>query len=150
MRRIRGFEPIEKYIADVIRPTRKTASSAGYDLAAVENTVLAPHKVTLVATGVKAYMPDDEYLGIYVRSGFSIKNNVSCVNSVGIIDADYYGNEENEGHIMIPLINHGDEPVKIEKGTRVAQGIFHKYFPADGDAAGKGLLRTGGFGSTGV
>ena len=62
-------------------------------------------------------------------------------NDEGIIDADYYGNEDNEGHIMVALINHGDEPVEVKKGTRVAQGIFYRYLTADGDeaAAWKGI-----------
>ena len=69
------------------------------------------------------------------------------VNSTGIIDSDYYNNEENEGHILIALINMGKEEVQLEKGERVAQGIFSKYLIAtDDDATG---IRKGGIGSTG-
>lgn len=145
----RGFEVISKYAGKVELPTRKTGCSAGYDLASAEDVVLLPHKVTIVPTGLKAYMQNDEYLGLHVRSGISIKNNISCINNVGIVDADYYGNAENEGHIMVPLINHGDEPFTISRGMRVAQGIFYKYLTVDGDEAGVGEAREGGFGSTG-
>lgn len=145
----RGFEVISKYAGKVDLPTRKTGCSAGYDLASAEDVVLLPHKVTIVPTGLKAYMQNDEYLGLHVRSGISIKNNISCINNVGIVDADYYGNAENEGHIMVPLINHGDEPFTISRGMRVAQGIFYKYLTVDGDEAGVGEAREGGFGSTG-
>ncbi len=148
--KIRGFQIVSAYENNGINlPKRKTGSSAGYDIEAAEDVTLAPHKVVLVPTGLKAYMQSDEYLGIHVRSGISIKNCISCVNSQGIIDADYYNNPENEGHIMVPLINHGDEEFFIAKGTRVAQGIFYKYLTVDGDDAGVGAERTGGFGSTG-
>lgn len=130
-------------------PTRKTGCSAGYDFAAAEDVLLEPGRVTLVPTGLKAYMQPDEYLGIHVRSGFSIRNRVSCVNDEGIIDADYYGNADNEGHIFVALVNLGDNSVQIKKGTRIAQGIFYRYLTVDGDAAGIGTARSGGMGSTG-
>ncbi len=146
----RGFEIVTAYADKGIHlPTRKTGSSAGYDFAAAEDIVLEPHCVTLVPTGLKAYMGADEYLGLHVRSGFSIRHMVSCVNDEGVIDADYYDNAENEGHIFVPLINHGDIPVKISKGTRIAQGIFYRYLTVDGDTAGVGAMRYGGMGSTG-
>ena len=95
-------------------------------------------------------MQPDEYLGIHVRSGFSIKQQVSCINSQGIIDADYYNNEDNEGHIMVALVNHSDAAIAVPKGMRIAQGIFYRYLTADGDAAGSGEKRRGGMGSTGA
>ena len=147
----RGFEVVRAYADQGIRlPQRKTAASAGYDMEAAEAVTLAPHQVTVVPTGLKAYMPKDEYLGIHVRSGFSIREMVSCVNDEGIIDADYYDNDDNEGHIMVALYNHSDHPIAVEKGMRIAQGIFHGYRTADGDAAGVGEKRRGGFGSTGT
>ena len=148
--KIRGFEVVSAYADKEIKiPARETACSAGYDLAAAENVTLPPHQVTLVPTGLKAYMRPDEYIGIHIRSGFSVRNLVSCVNGQGVIDADYYGNENNEGHIMVPLLNHGDKPVYIQKGTRIAQGIFYRYLPVDGDEIGVGAERRGGLGSTG-
>ena len=146
----RGFEVVSAYANQGIDlPTRKTGCSAGYDLAAAEDMSLEPGRVTLVPTGLKAYMQPDEYLGIHVRSGFSIRNRVSCVNDEGIIDADYYGNADNEGHIFVALVNLGDNSVQIKKGTRIAQGIFYRYLTVDGDAAGIGTARSGGMGSTG-
>ncbi len=149
--RTRGFEIVGAYEGKGVRlPARSTAMSAGYDIEAAEDVMLPPHRVTLVPTGLKAYMMPDEYLGLHVRSGFSVRHAVSCVNGQGIIDADYYGNEDNEGHILLPLINHGDEAVEIRKGTRIAQGIFYRYLTADGDEAGCGAKRGGGLGSTGT
>ncbi|MGL5021591.1 MAG: hypothetical protein ACRC5R_06180, partial [Mycoplasmatales bacterium] len=67
-------------------------------------------------------------------------------NSVGIIDADYYGNEGNDGHIMIPLHNFGLDVQILEKNERIAQGIFTKYLTVDiEEELGE---RSGGFGST--
>lgn len=149
-KRLRGFEVLTEYLDKGITvPSRKTGCSAGYDLEAAEDVVLEPHRVTIVHTGLKAYMQPNEYLGLHVRSGLSIKHQISCINSVGIVDADYYNNPNNEGHIMVPLVNHGEEAVQITKGMRVAQGIFYQYLTVDGDEAGQGAVRTGGFGSTG-
>lgn len=146
----RGFEIARGYAdQDIHLPHRKTARSAGYDIEAAADCVLLPHRVTVVPTGLKAYMQPDEYLGIHVRSGFSIKKQLSCINSQGIIDADYYGNADNDGHILVALVNHSDVPVQVEKGMRIAQGIFYRYLTVDGDTAGIGAERQGGLGSTG-
>lgn len=148
--RIRGFEIISTYRGKNINlPVRKTKTGAGYDIEAAADIVLLPQRVTIIPTGLKAYMQDDEYLGIHIRSGFSIKNMVALMNSQGIIDADYYNNQDNEGHIMIAVCNHGDDTVMVKKGMRIAQGIFYRYLTVDGDRAGTGSSRSGGFGSTG-
>lgn len=149
--RKRGFEIVKAYEGKGIAlPVRKTGSSAGYDIESAESITLLPQKITIVATGIKAYMQNDEYLGVHIRSGLSIKNGLALINGQGIIDADYYDNLENEGHIMLAIINHGAVPVAVEKGMRLAQGIFYKYLTIDGDAAGEGKERQGGMGSTGV
>lgn len=144
----RGFEIVSAYQGLHIHlPVRKTAMSAGYDLAAAEDAVLEPHTVTLIKTGLKAYMQENEYLGIHIRSGFSVRHTVLLPNGQGIIDADYYNNPENEGHILIAIYNYGEKAINIEKGMRVAQGIFYTYLLADTDCAAG--CRKGGLGSTG-
>lgn len=148
MEPLRGFEVVTAYEAkDIHLPERKTSESAGYDIASAEDVVLEPGKVTLVPTGLKAFMGLGEYLAIYIRSGISIRNSLMLINGTGIIDSDYYNNEENEGHIMIAMLNAGAEPFVIHAGDRIAQGIFMKYLlTADDEATG---VRTGGIGSTG-
>ena len=147
--KLRGFEKIAKYAdVDFQMPERKTQKSAGYDFCLPEDVVLEPGKLQLVPTGVKAYMQDDEYLGMHIRSSMAVKKRIMLVNNVGIIDADYYNNEDNEGHIMLALLNMGSEPVALPKGERVAQGIFYNYLVADGDADAEKEVRGGGFGST--
>jgi dUTP pyrophosphatase len=146
----RGFKIVSSYQKDdIILPQRKTLLSAGYDIAAAEDTLLKAQKVTLIPTGIKAYMEDDEYLGIHIRSGLAVKKNLTLINGQGIIDADYYNNEGNEGHILIAVFNHGDQDLLITKGTRVAQGIFYKYLLADQDNHSISATRKGGLGSTG-
>ncbi len=148
--RLRGFEVIEKYSkSGIILPGRKTGGSAGYDLASAEDMDIQPGKTILVPTGLKAYMQSDEVLLIYIRSGLSCRHGLILMNQVGVIDSDYYNSPENEGHIQIALLNMGDNIFHIEKGMRIAQGVFSKYLPADGDVPGMGADRRGGFGSTG-
>ena len=143
----RGFEVVTTYTdKGIALPARKTGCSAGYDLAAAEDVLLAPNRVTLVPTGLKAYMQPDEYLGIHVRSGFSIRNLVSCVNDEGIIDADYYDNAENEGHILVSLLNHSEKVVTLDKGKAFVQGIFVSYDITRDDQVE--TIRTGGIGSS--
>lgn len=146
---IRGFEVITAYEdKDIHLPTRKTTESAGYDLECAEAVTFAPGELKLIPTGIKAFMAYDEYLAIHIRSSMAIKRRLALVNSTGIIDSDYYNNEDNEGHIMIAVLNYGNEAVHLEKGERVAQGIFSKYLITnDDDATG---VRTGGIGSTGT
>jgi len=147
--KIRGFEKINKYIkVDFPMPERKTKTSAGYDLCLPEKVILLPNKLVMVPTGIKAYMQEDEYLGIHLRSSMAIKKEVCLVNNEGIIDSDYYNNADNEGHIMLPLLNRGEGPLLLEKGERIAQGIFYKYLTVDDDNSDTKATRGGGFGST--
>ena len=109
---IRGFEVVSAFEEQNINlPTRKTTESAGYDIECAEAVTLEPNQVVLVPTGLKAFMAYDEYLAIHIRSSMAIKRKLALVNSTGIIDSDYYNNEDNEGHIMIALLNFGNEPV---------------------------------------
>lgn len=148
--KIRGFEKINKY-KDVVfpMPVRKTKTSAGYDICVPEDVALLPGRMVMVPTGVKAYMQEDEFLGVHIRSSMAIKKGIRLVNNVGIIDADYYNNPDNEGHIMLALVNTGLEPMVLKKGERVAQGIFYKYLTTDDDKETEKEDRSGGFGSTG-
>lgn len=144
----RRFAPVKGYEGLVAIPQRKTARSAGYDLASVADVTVEPGRVALVPTGLKAYMADDEVLLLYIRSSLAAKRGLILANGVGVIDADYADNPENEGHILVAVANYGQAPVQISRGERIAQGIFTRYLTTTEDqAAGE---RTGGFGSTGT
>lgn len=146
-KKVRGFEIISSYVdEDVQLPKRQTEHSAGYDLAAIETVEIKPQTAVLVKTGLKAYMLPDEVLELYIRSSMATKRQLILLNSVGIIDSDYYNNPKNEGHILIPLYNLSNETQVIHKGERIAQGIFKKYLTIDGDVPGG--MRLGGFGSS--
>jgi len=147
---IRGFQVAKGFEHEpVVLPVRKTAASAGYDLALIEATTIPPLTTVLAKTGLKAYMLPDEVLEIYIRSSIAVKRRVWCANNVGIIDADYYNNPDNDGHIMVPLYNSNEEPVTFEQGERVAQAIFKKYLSIDDENVNEFISRMGGFGSTG-
>ena len=151
MEKIRGFE-IAKGFEDknINLPERKTKYSAGYDVEAAEDIIIPSFKKgmkpTLVKTGIKAYMGDNEYLMLANRSSNPGKKGLILANSVGIIDKDYYGNPDNDGHIMFAFFNVKEEDIEIKKGDVVGQAIFMPFLIADGDTA-EGE-RTGGFGST--
>ncbi|MCI8587072.1 MAG: dUTP diphosphatase [Clostridia bacterium] len=151
MSRERGFE-IAKGFEDkeINLPVRKTKYSAGYDIEAAEDTVIPSFKKgqnpTLIKTGLKAYMKEDEYLMLCNRSSNPKKKGLVMANSVGIIDKDYYGNPDNDGHFMFSFYNVKEEDIVIKKGEAIGQAIFQKYLIIDNDEA-EGE-RIGGFGST--
>ena len=144
IKKYRGFEILDDYKDKNINlPLRKTAQSAGYDFESAADVTLIRQKIVLVPTGLKAFMLPDEVLMIYIRSSIAFKHQIILANGVGVIDADY------NGHIMFPMLNLGEEDFYITKGMRIAQGVFQKYLTIDGDEAGVGAVRHGGFGSTG-
>ena len=147
--RSRGFEVVKEYEDKNINlPERKTKFSAGYDIEAATDIVIPAgfSKPTLIPTGLKAYMEDDEVLYLYNRSSNPKKKGLILANSVGVVDKDYYNNPDNEGHIMFAFYNIKDEDIEIKKGEAIGQGVFAKYLITDDDEAiGE---RTGGFGST--
>ncbi len=145
--KIRGFELVSTFTDENLLPKRETVHAAGYDLKVAVRMVIAPGEIVLVPTGVKAYMQPTEVLYLYDRSSNPRKKGLVLINSVGVIDGDYYGNPGNEGHIFAQMKNITDQEVVLEVGERVVQAVFAPFLIADGDAADG--VRTGGFGSTG-
>ena len=168
------FERVSKY-PDAVLPVRKTAKSAGYDFTVAEDIVIPAYKnllnrfptryfdsisledmgnmtknlktkPTLVPTGIKCELNDNTYLELSVRSSCPLKYWLILANGVGIIDADYYNNPENEGEIFFQLINMSPFPIILKKGDAIGQGIIKQYLTTNDDAACG--LRSGGFGST--
>ena len=151
MEKIRGFEVARGFEDKNINlPVRKTKYAAGYDIEAAEDIVIPSFKKgmapTLIPTGIKAYMEDDEVLILANRSSNPGKKGLILANSIGVIDKDYYGNPDNDGHIMFAFFNVKEEDIEIKKGDCIGQAIFQKYLVTDDDMA-EGE-RTGGFGST--
>ncbi|MHA8110692.1 dCTP deaminase/dUTPase family protein [Lactobacillaceae bacterium Melli_B4] len=165
--------------SDIQLPYRATEQAAGYDFASADDMVLpsiwklnflkvlwaikhgqgvdddqsvAAQKILkpyLIPTGIKAYMQDNEVLIIANRSSNPLKRGLYLPNGIGVIDADYYDNPNNEGEIFVQMINFGLTDYHIKKGERIAQGIFMPFLAADDSGQPKSKKRIGGFGSSG-
>lgn len=123
-------QPIEPYSLDELAKLTKQTKA----------------KPTLVSTGVKCHLEEGYYLELSVRSSTPLKYWLILANSVGIIDADYCDNPDNEGEIFFQVINMSPFDIYLKKGDIIGQGIIKKYEVTDDDKA-EGE-RTGGFGST--
>lgn len=148
MRRFEKVERVKKI--EMKLPERSTKNSAGYDFHAIEDVIVPPYKIGdnpfMIPTGIKAKMMHNEFLMLVNRSSNPKKKKLVIPQSMGIIDADYYNNSDNEGEMFFAFYNLSNEPVEIKKDEKLGQGIFMKYYTTDDDnACGE---RTGGFGST--
>lgn len=144
---MRRFEVVTEFKNQNIEiPHRATKESAGYDFAVAKDTLIKAGEIAKVPTGIKACFPPDEFLMLVARSSLPIKKTLMLPNGVGIIDADYYGNEINEGHILVLLYNFGKNDILLKKDEKIAQGIFINYLKTQEKTDFK--LRTGGFGSS--
>ena len=114
-------------------PKRETRYAAGYDIYSLEDFVLKPTEIIKIPTGIKANMEDDEVLLLVDRSSQGFKYNVRMCNQVGVIDKDYYNNNDNEGHIFVKLQNEGTNDYIVKKGDAICQGIFVKYLTVDSE-----------------
>jgi len=146
----RGFEVVKGYEDKNINiPVRSTAHSAGYDIEAAEDLIIPKFtpgsKPTLVPTGLKVYCEDDECVLLLNRSS-GPKKGFILANSVGLIDSDYYGNPDNDGHLFFAYFNCSGEDIEVKKGDKIGQAVFTKFLVTDNDNATGS--RTGGFGST--
>ncbi|MBA4372265.1 MAG: hypothetical protein C0402_05335 [Thermodesulfovibrio sp.] len=146
----RGFERVNDPTVTVALPSRGTQFSAGYDIFSPETVDIQPGASYDLVTGIKAYMQPDEVLLIFIRSS-SGQAGLELKNKVAVIDCDYFDNPGNEGNITLMLKNTGDKTITVNKGGKIAQGIFTKHLLADGDDLnGTKASRSGGIGSTGI
>jgi dUTP pyrophosphatase len=132
---------------DIILPRRATKGSAGYDFHAPRDFELKCGETIKIPTGIRVRIEDGWVLMLYPRSGLGFKYRLQLDNTVGVIDADYYG-AANEGHIFIKLTNNGTggRVLSVKKGEAFAQGIFTPFgITEDDESEG---VRVGGFGST--
>ena len=150
----RGFEIVDKKFrkhpnVDIQLPKRGSFKSAGYDICTPVDITIPPYGISdAIQTDIKAYMLDDEVLQIVPRSSIGFKKGLMLINTIGIIDSDYYNNKDNDGNIGFKLKNLTGKEVTIKAGERIMQGIFVKYLITDDDECDN--ERTGGIGSTGV
>jgi dUTP pyrophosphatase len=137
------------HAADLNLPAYATSDSAGMDLlAAVEETVtLDPGERRLIPTGIAIALPPGTEAQVRPRSGLALKQGVTVLNAPGTIDADY------RGEVGVILINHGDQPFVVERGSRIAQMVVAAYARVAwtvSDDLEQSARGAGGFGSTGI
>ena len=139
----------EKLYENVKLPARATAGSAGYDIICPFDLTLAPDEGVKVPTGLRIKMQPGWMLLILPKSGLGSRFRLQLDNTMGLIDADYYGSD-NEGHIMVPITNDSKKGkgLNIPAGKAFVQAVLVPHGITEDDAA-EGV-RTGGFGSTGV
>lgn len=137
--------PGAEFPAPPALPRRATAGSAGYDFFAPAAFSLAPGDSIKIPTGVRARIEPGWVLMLFPRSGLGFRYRLQLNNTVGVIDADYAG-ADNEGHIFVKLTNAGDRSLAVKAGEAFAQGVFLPFGITEDDEAGG--RRSGGFGST--
>ncbi len=148
---MRFFEKVKRIEEDIRMPERSTEDSAGYDFFAIEDVYVPPYEIGddpfMIPTGVKAQVERREFIMLVNRSSNPKKKKLVIPNSVGVIDSDYFENQDNDGEMFFGFYNLSNDYIFIEKGERLGQGIIMEYKIVDNDkAVGK---RNGGWGSTG-
>lgn len=140
-------EEIQKIYNELIIPKRATSGSAGYDFFSPVAFELKPQEEIKIPTGIRAQIDEGWVLCIFPRSGLGFKYRLQLNNTVGIIDSDYYGSD-NEGHIFIKVTNDSksDKTVSVKANEGFAQGIFMPFGIVEDDECTE--VRNGGFGST--
>ena len=123
-------------------------STFGYSKEHDESKKATEINPTMVHTGIKASMYSDEVLEIYNRSSNPKKLGLILANSVGVVDADYYGCEDNDGEIVFAYYNIKPWDVTLKVGDKVGQGLFKKILRPEIGYVTTDKARKGGFGST--
>lgn len=132
---------------NIIIPRRSTTYSAGYDFFSTCDIDVKAGETYVIPSGIKVKFDFvSQYLSIYPRSSLGFKYGMKLSNTIPVIDNDYYGNENNEGHILISFSS--DKDFKIKKGDKFCQGIVMMYDVLNGEI-NPTKSRTGGIGSTG-
>ena len=128
-------------------PRYESDGAVGFDLITRETTIIEPQKISLVPSNIIVRVPEGYMLLITPRSSLPRKRGLICPHSVGVIDHDYHGPEDE---IMVQVQNITDEPVTVERGDRIAQGLFVRIDRANwSEVEDHGAESRGGFGSTG-
>ena len=132
---------------DLPLPARATEHSAGYDVrSAEEDFVLQPREIRLAGTGLDMELPRGLECQVRPRSGLALRHGITLPNSPGTIDPDY------RGELRIIMQNSGSEAVRIERGERIAQLVFHHFTTpevVESEELGATARGSDAFGSTG-
>jgi dUTP pyrophosphatase len=127
-------------------PSYAHPGDAGLDLFAADSTTLAPGHRALVPCGIAIAIPEGHVGLVHPRSGLAVDHGLTLLNAPGTIDAGY------RGEVKVLLVNHGDEPVEVRHGDRIAQLLLMPIAIVDVrevDRLDATVRGSGGFGSSG-
>ena len=128
-------------------PRYETGGAAAFDFVTRETTTVPPGKIGLIPGNVIVKVPEGYALLVLPRSSLPRKKGLICPHSLGLIDHDYHGPKDE---IFVQVQNVTNQPVTVEKGERIAQGLFVKIDRAEFEEVDDhGAKTRGGFGSTG-
>lgn len=128
-------------------PRYATDGSCGFDLYSRIDTTIDPREITLLPSNFIIETPAAHLLLLAPRSSLAKKKGLVMPNSVGIIDQDYSGKKDE---VLLQVQNITNEPVTVERGEWIAQGIFLKIAKADWEEIETmNKDSRGGIGSTG-
>ena len=137
---------IKRFDKSLPLPEYKTTGAAGFDLTAREKTEVKPKQVVYIPLNVAVETPKDCLMLVAAR-GSTHKLGIMPIHGIGIGDWDFRGDNDE---YKFPVYNFIDKRVVIEKGTRIAQGIFVKFIHASWKEVARMTSKNrGGFGSTG-
>lgn len=140
------FEKVKRIEENIKLPKRSTLNSAGYDFFALENIIFLPETVTRVFTGVKCELMPNQVLILANRSSNPSKRGLILLNGIGVVDADYYGNPDNDGEIAFEFYNMFEYTVEVKKGEKLGQGIIMRFDKTEDDVTPDVVIpRQGGF-----
>ena len=140
------FEKVKRIEENIKLPERSTLNSAGYDFFALEDIIFLPETVTRVFTGVKCELMPNQVLSLANRSSNPSKRGLILLNGIGVVDADYYGNPDNDGEIAFEFYNMFEYTVEVKKGEKLGQGIIMRFDKTEDDVTPDVVIpRQGGF-----
>lgn len=114
---------------DKTLPLPETEDRAvGFDFYCREQVTIEPRKIGLIAVNNAIEVPDGYVLLIFARSSTSWRKGLMLANGVGVIDPFYSGDKDE---VKIQLFNITDDPVTVEKGEQLAQGMLMRMVPAE-------------------
>jgi len=128
-------------------PSYAHADDSGLDLVAIAPQTISPHQSALIPTGIAIEIPIGTEAQVRPRSGLALNHCITVLNTPGTVDAGY------RGEIKVILINHGEQPFRIEKGMKIAQMVIMPIIHAQIEAVdqlSESDRGAGGFGSTGL
>lgn len=139
---------IQRVDTTLALPRYESSGAVGFDIITRETTVIEAGKIALVPGNAIVAVPEGYLLMIVPRSSMPRKKGLVCPHSIGIIDQDYHGEKDE---LLVQVQNITDAPVTVERGERIAQGIFVKIEKAEwNEVESHGKESRGGFGSTGT